>query len=70
MGFTDDFNILCQGDFTQGCTLEARAFESDIKKYNDLDTQIIGVSVDSVQKHLDFSKTYGLDFPLLSDQGI
>jgi peroxiredoxin Q/BCP len=29
----------------------------------------VGVSVDSVDKHLDFGKTYGLDFPLLSDQG-
>ena len=27
------------------------------------------MSVDSVDKHLDFSKKYGLDFPLLSDQG-
>ena len=31
--------------------------------------QVVGVSVDSVDKHLDFSKKYGLDFPLLSDQG-
>lgn len=30
----------------------------------------MGVSVDSVDKHLDFSKKYGLDFPLLSDQGM
>ena len=30
---------------------------------------MIGVSVDSVDKHLDFKKRYGLDFPLLSDQG-
>jgi len=34
-----------------------------------LGVQIIGVSVDSVEKHLDFGKSYGLDFPLLSDQG-
>jgi peroxiredoxin len=26
------------------------------------------VSVDSIDKHLDFGKKYGLDFPLLSDQ--
>ena len=58
-----------QGDFTQGCTIEAQGFQRDISKYNDLNVQIIGVSVDSVDKHLDFGKTYGLDFPLLSDQG-
>eukprot|EP01041_Mallomonas_annulata_P001598 gene1598-3087_t len=57
------------GDFTQGCTIEAKSFEQDIQKYKDLGVQIVGVSVDSVDKHLDFGKTYGLDFPLLSDQG-
>merc|ERR1719502_2071414 len=57
------------GDFTSGCTIEAQAFQRDYPKYKELDAKIIGVSVDSVEKHLDFSKSYGLDFPLLSDQG-
>lgn len=59
-----------QGDFTQGCTIEAKAFESDLDKYTGLNAQIVGVSVDTVEKHLDFKKKYGLDFPLLSDQGM
>lgn len=54
------------GDFTQGCTIEAQAFQRDISKYKALDAKIIGVSVDSIDKHLDFGKTYNLDFPLLS----
>ena len=57
------------GDFTSGCTIEAQGFERDIQKYNDLGVQVVGVSVDSVDKHLDFKKKYGLDFPLLSDMG-
>jgi len=57
------------GDFTQGCTIEAQAFERDFAKYKALGAQILGVSVDSVDKHLDFSKTYGLEFSLLSDKG-
>ena len=57
------------GDFTSGCTIEAQGFERDIQKYNDLGVQVVGVSVDSVDKHLDFKKKYGLDFPLLSDVG-
>ena len=61
---------IIKGDFTQGCTLEAQAFERDIDQYKKLGVQIVGVSVDSVDKHLDFSKKYGLDFPLLSDQGM
>lgn len=57
------------GDFTSGCTIEAQAFERDFPKYQELKTQIVGVSVDSIDKHLDFKKKYGLDFPLLSDAG-
>lgn len=63
------FFSLIKGDFTQGCTLEAQAFERDIAQYKTLGVQVVGVSVDSVDKHLDFGKKYGLDFPLLSDQG-
>lgn len=57
------------GDFTSGCTIEAQGFEKNIQKFNDLGVQVVGVSVDSVEKHLDFGKSYGLDFPLLSDNG-
>ena len=57
------------GDFTEGCTIEAKGFAKDIQKYKDLNVQIVGVSVDTVDKHLDCGKKYGLDFPLLSDKG-
>lgn len=57
------------GDFTSGCTIEAKSFEKDIDKYKELNAEIVGVSVDTVDKHLDFKKKYGLDFPLLSDVG-
>jgi len=57
------------GDFTSGCTIEAQGFEKDFKKYQDLGVGILGVSVDSVDKHLDFAKKYGLEFPLASDKG-
>jgi len=56
-------------DFTSGCTLEAQTFERDIAKYKALDAQIVGVSVDSIDKHVGFSKKCGLEFPLLSDSG-
>lgn len=49
--------------------MEAQYFERDIDEYKALDAQILGVSVDSVDKHLDFRKKCALDFPLLSDQG-
>jgi thioredoxin-dependent peroxiredoxin len=38
------------GAFTQGCTLEARAFQRDIDQYRTLNAQIVGVSVDPPEK--------------------
>ncbi|CAN0297409.1 unnamed protein product, partial [Scytosiphon promiscuus] len=55
------------GDYTRGCTIEAEGFQADFDKYVAADTQIVGVSVDSVEQHLNFEKSYNLQFPLLSD---
>lgn len=57
------------GDFTSGCTIEAQNFEKNAERIRALGAEIVGVSVDSIDKHLDFGKKYGLSFPLLSDNG-
>lgn len=54
-------------DFTSGCTLEARRFQQDLPKYEDKNTQIIGVSADSVDSHAKFCDSERLEFPLLAD---
>lgn len=54
-------------DFTAGCTLEARRFQQDLPKYLNKNTQIIGVSADSVDSHAQFCDSEGLKFPLLAD---
>jgi thioredoxin-dependent peroxiredoxin len=54
-------------DFTGGCTLEARRFQQDIGKYQQHNTQIVGVSADSIDSHAKFCDSEGLKFPLLSD---
>lgn len=54
-------------DFTSGCTLEARRFQQDLPKYLDRNTQILGISVDSVDSHAEFCDSEGLKFPLLAD---
>jgi peroxiredoxin Q/BCP len=54
-------------DFTAGCTLEARRFQQDLPKYVDKNTQIIGVSADSVDSHAQFCDSENLKFPLLAD---
>lgn len=54
-------------DFTSGCTLEARRFQQDLPKYQAKNTQILGISVDSVDSHAEFCDSEGLKFPLLAD---
>jgi len=54
-------------DFTSGCTLEARRFQQDMPKYLSRNTQILGISADSVNSHAEFCDSEGLKFPLLAD---
>jgi len=54
-------------DFTSGCTIEARRFQQDLPKYLEKNTQILGVSNDSVDSHAKFCDSEGLKFPLLAD---
>lgn len=54
-------------DFTSGCTIEARRFQQDLPKYLAKNTQIIGVSADDVDSHVEFCNSQGLKFPLLAD---
>jgi thioredoxin-dependent peroxiredoxin len=54
-------------DFTSGCTLEARNFQKDLAKYEELGTVILGVSVDTAESHKEFCAKEGLSFKLLSD---
>jgi len=55
------------GAFTNGCTLEARGFQRDIDQFRTLNTQVVGVSVDEVQKNASFCMKEKLDFYVLSD---
>lgn len=55
-------------DFTPGCTVEAQRFQRALPQYIAKNTQIIGVSVDSVDSHAEFCDSEGLKFPLLADE--
>jgi peroxiredoxin Q/BCP len=54
-------------DFTSGCTLEARNFQRDLAKYEQLHAVILGVSVDNAESHKSFCAKEGLSFKLLAD---
>ena len=54
-------------DFTGGCTIEARGFQSLHQSFLDSDAEVIGVSADSIDDHESFCASEELNFPLLSD---
>lgn len=54
-------------DFTPGCTAEAKAFREGYQTFYDTNTEVIGVSSDSVETHHRFSEHCGLPFNILSD---
>lgn len=54
-------------DDTPGCTEEACKFRDDIFALNQMDAQVIGVSLDDSASHAQFAKKYSLPFPLLAD---
>jgi thioredoxin-dependent peroxiredoxin len=82
-GPTADGNILGLKDFTgkknvvlyfypkddpPGCTKEACSFRDNLQPIRSLDTEIVGVSLDSVESHKKFISKYKLTFPLISDK--
>jgi peroxiredoxin Q/BCP len=56
-------------DDTPGCTKEACAFRDRMDDYANADIQVYGVSLDSPESHREFREKYGLNFPLLTDEG-
>ena len=54
-------------DDTPGCTKEACSFRDSFEEFTDRNVQVIGISADSVESHLDFAKKYNLPFTLLAD---
>lgn len=55
-------------DGTPGCTTEASDFRDHLETFNALNTSIVGVSRDSLKRHINFSKKNQLNFPLISDE--
>jgi len=55
-------------DDTSGCTKEACGFNENLKPFEKLGVDIIGISKDSVKSHDKFKAKYDLKFPLASDE--
>jgi peroxiredoxin len=54
-------------DWSPVCTNEHACFVNDMKQFESLNAQVLGVSVDSVWSHRAFAEKMGITYPLLAD---
>ncbi|HVP38061.1 MAG TPA: peroxiredoxin [Candidatus Saccharimonadales bacterium] len=54
-------------DWSPVCSNQLPALEGEKQRFEALDTQILGISVDSRWSHDAFARSLGLSFPLLAD---
>jgi thioredoxin-dependent peroxiredoxin len=54
-------------DKTPGCTAEAGSFRDNYAKFGELGAEVVGISSDSVESHLEFASDCNLPFKILSD---
>ena len=55
-------------DNTPGCTSQAILFTKHHKTFLQMNTQVVGVSRDSIKSHLNFSAKFQLSVNLISDE--
>jgi thioredoxin-dependent peroxiredoxin len=56
------------GDFTPGCTAQAKKFQESMNKLHDQGAEVVGVSGDAARTHALFKETYKLTFTLVADE--
>ncbi len=54
-------------DSTPGCTSEGQEFRDNYKKFKKYNTEILGVSRESIKSHENFKSKQNFPFELLSD---
>ena len=54
-------------DNTPGCTAQACSFRDNYQDFKDVGAEVIGISSDSVQSHIEFKNKFNLPFILLFD---
>lgn len=55
-------------DDTPVCTAEACSFRNEYDQFNELETEVIGISADSPDSHKKFIQKHNLNYSLLSDE--
>jgi peroxiredoxin Q/BCP len=54
-------------DDTPGCTTQARGIRDAYREFEQAGAVVLGISPDSVKRHVKFKEKYGLPFTLLAD---
>jgi len=54
-------------DWSPTCTKEHACFANDLKRFEQLDAQVLGLSVDSVWSHKAYAEKMSIRYPLLAD---
>src|SRR6202045_5222488 len=54
-------------DWSPVCTNEHACLVNDMKRFDQLDAQVLGLSVDSVWSHKAYAEKMGIRYPLLAD---
>jgi len=54
-------------DWSPVCTNEHTCFVNQMKQFEQLDAQVLGLSVDSVWSHKAYAEKMGIQYPLLAD---
>lgn len=54
-------------DNTPGWIIEAKDFQEKISEFEKYNTQVLGISKDSIKSHIKFANLLNLTYPLLSD---
>src|SRR5690625_2564512 len=54
-------------DMTPGCTTQACDFRDNYEAFKELNTTILGISPDPIERHQKFIDKHDLPFPLLAD---
>jgi len=54
-------------DWSPTCTKEHACFVNDMRDFETLDAEVLGVSVDSVWSHKAYAEKMGIHYPLLAD---
>ncbi len=54
-------------DFSSGCTLQAKGFQDNLRKFNKLNSYVVGISADNEEEHESFCTSAKLEYTLLSD---